>query len=82
MPYEFSEWDDEPEPQAGSSRLGGPPGKSIGIGVLDPPGPPSKPGLPRVWLTGFSKRMLTAFVLAVLALGIVALVYFWLYTRF
>ncbi len=77
MSYEFAEWDDEPEAQAGSSRAGGPPRKSVGIGVLDPPGPPSKPGLPSVWHPRFSNRIFVALILAVLVLGIGAIVYFW-----
>jgi hypothetical protein len=38
MPYEFAEYPVEPEPQPASSRGGRPPHKSIGVGVLDPPG--------------------------------------------
>jgi hypothetical protein len=43
MPYSFTEWDQEPEPQASSARGGSPPRKSTLIGVLDPPTPPKKP---------------------------------------
>jgi hypothetical protein len=39
MPYEFQGWEEELEPLAASARMGGPPRKSIGVGVLDPPGP-------------------------------------------
>lgn len=35
MAYEFSEHDPELEPQASSARLGGPPRKFTGIGILD-----------------------------------------------
>lgn len=43
MPYEFTEWEHEPEAQASSHRSGIPPRKSTGAGVLDPPVPPKKP---------------------------------------
>ena len=36
MSYEFIEGDDELQPQAGSSRTGGPPRKSTLVGVLSP----------------------------------------------
>jgi hypothetical protein len=42
MPYEFTEWEHEPEPEASSSRTGGPPRKVTGIGILDPPSPPKR----------------------------------------
>ena len=42
MPYEFTEWEQEPEPQASSSRAGGPPRKITGVGILDPPVPPKR----------------------------------------
>jgi|tagenome__1003787_1003787.scaffolds.fasta_scaffold20962926_3 hypothetical protein len=44
MPYEFSEWDDEPETQTSSSRGGGPPRKITGVGLLDSAVPPKKQG--------------------------------------
>jgi hypothetical protein len=43
MPYEFTECEQEPEARPSSRRTGGPPRKSSGIGVLDPPVPPKKP---------------------------------------
>jgi hypothetical protein len=43
MPYRFTEWEQDPEPQASSARTGGPPRKSTTIGVLDPPIPPRRP---------------------------------------
>ena len=48
MAYEHTEWEHEPEPQASSSRSGGPPRKTVGTGVLDPPLPPTSrtPHLP------------------------------------
>jgi hypothetical protein len=42
MPHQHSEFDREPEPEPSSSRTGGPPHKSTGIGIVDPPPPPSK----------------------------------------
>jgi hypothetical protein len=42
MPYEFTEWEPEPEPVASSNRSGGPPRKVTGVGVLDPPVPPKR----------------------------------------
>lgn len=43
MPYEFKRREEDPEPEAGGSRLGGPPHKHTAAGVLDPPVPPRKP---------------------------------------
>jgi hypothetical protein len=43
VPYQFAEYDGEFEPQASASRTGGPPQKRTGIGVLDPPFPPTRP---------------------------------------
>ena len=44
MPYEFNEWEQEPETQAFSSRGGGPPRKITGVGILDPSVPPTRQG--------------------------------------
>jgi hypothetical protein len=46
MPYEFRRHEEELEPEAGGSRLGGPPHKHTAAGVLDPPVPPRKPPSP------------------------------------
>jgi hypothetical protein len=81
MPYEFAEWDEEPEAQAGSRRSGGPPRKSAGIGVLDPPGPPSKHGSPFVSLPRFSSRILAALILVALLLSLSALVRYWFFPQ-
>ncbi len=43
MPYEFTEFEYEPEAHASSSRGGRPPGKWTTAGVLDPLVPPGKP---------------------------------------
>ncbi|HEY2819814.1 MAG TPA: hypothetical protein VGJ06_02130 [Candidatus Acidoferrum sp.] len=81
MPYEFAEYDDEPEAQAGSRRAGGPPRQSIGIGVIDPPGPPSKQCFPSLGLPGFASRIFAAVILVALAVAIGALVHFWFFPR-
>jgi hypothetical protein len=47
MPYEFNEWEHEPETQTSSSRGGGPPRKITGVGLLDPTVPPKRQWL---WL--------------------------------
>jgi hypothetical protein len=39
MPYEFTEFDYEPETQASSAHGGKPPSKLTATGVLDPPAP-------------------------------------------
>jgi len=44
MPYEFSEWEHEPETQTSSSRRGGPPRKATGVGLLDQAVPPKRQG--------------------------------------
>jgi hypothetical protein len=71
MPYEFTEWEQEPEPQPSSARSGNPPRKHAGIGILDPPGPPKRwPGaIPWSSLS----RGLALLILVGLALGIVLL---------
>jgi hypothetical protein len=79
MHYEFAEYDDEPEAQAGSRRAGGPPRQSIGIGVIDPPGPPRKHGFPSLGLPGFASRIFAALILVALAVVIGALVRFWFF---
>ncbi|HUE42826.1 MAG TPA: hypothetical protein VMP12_04640 [Candidatus Sulfotelmatobacter sp.] len=81
MPYEFAEWDDEPEAQAGSSRAGGPPRKSVGSGVMDPPGPPSTHGASSLGLPGFASRVFAALILAALAIAVSAIVHFWFFPR-
>jgi hypothetical protein len=45
MPHEFTEYEDEPEPQS-SSAHGGSPGQLTGAGILDPPVPPRRPRRP------------------------------------
>jgi hypothetical protein len=72
MPYEFREWEHEPETQTSSARIGGPPRKATGIGVLDPPGPPKRPFGPLAALpSSFLLRLFAGLLLA--AVGIVLL---------
>jgi hypothetical protein len=72
VPYEFREWEHEPEPQPSSAHIGGPPRKAVGIGVLDPPGPPKRPFGPLAALpSSFLFRVLAGLILA--AAGILLL---------
>jgi hypothetical protein len=64
MPYEFTDREYEPEPQASSSRGGIPPRKITGVGVLEPSVPPKKrPGpltpIPASWI----KRAIAVIIL-------------------
>ena len=74
MPYGFTEWEDGPEAQASSSRSGEPPRKRIGIGILDPPGPPTRqpeafPAIPSSsLLRGFAALLLLALLVGMLVL--------------
>jgi hypothetical protein len=43
MPYDFAENENELDPLAAAARGGGPPRKSTGIDVVDPPIPPKRP---------------------------------------
>jgi hypothetical protein len=43
LPYDFSEYESELEPQPSSARGSGPRRKFAGIGVLEPPRPPKRP---------------------------------------
>jgi hypothetical protein len=76
MPYEFRQWEEELEPQPSSARLGGPPRKLTGIGVLDPPGPPKRPPGPLAALpASFLTRLLAGLILAGLGLFILFLLF-------
>jgi hypothetical protein len=68
MPYEFTEWEQELEPEASSRRAGGPPRKSTGIGVLDPPVPPKKP---LGFIPGIPASLLLRILAGVLLIAIV-----------
>jgi hypothetical protein len=76
MPYEFREWEKEPEPLASSARRGGPPLKWAGIGVLDPPGSPKKtPGPLAALPAAFFTRLFAGIILAGLVLFILFLLF-------
>ena len=67
MPYDFAEYEPEPEAQA-SGRFSGPPSKFTGIGVLDPPVPPKRPPGPiPAAPTSLLWRIAAAVILAALA---------------
>ena len=71
MPYEFAENEYELDPQASSTRGGGPPHKRTGIGVLDPPFPPKRlPGPIPAAPTSLFWLMAAALLLAGLAAAI------------
>jgi hypothetical protein len=64
MPYEFTDREYEPEPQASSSRGAIPPRKITGVGVLDPPVPPKKqPGPLTPIPASLLKRVLAVIIL-------------------
>ena len=69
MPYEFTEWEQEPEAQPSSGRTGGPPRKSTGVGVLGPPVPPKKPVGP---IPGIPASLLLRIVAGTLLLAMIA----------
>ena len=76
MPYEFADYDDELEPQAASARGGGPPRKHTGIGVLDPPSPPTRPPGPVPSApTSLRFRILAGVILLGLAAAILYLLF-------
>jgi hypothetical protein len=68
MAYEYTEWDQQPEPEASSSRGGGPPRKNTGIGILDPPLPPTSRN-PRFAATPFLGRIIALVILIVMAVA-------------
>jgi len=78
MPHAFTPREEEPQPETGGSRLGGPPHKSTAAGILDPPVPPRRPvkglgpipSLPRPVI-----RVLAILILLGFAAGVIA--YFW-----
>ncbi len=77
MPYEYAEWEEEPEPQASSSRGGVPPRKLTGVSVLDPPGPPKRsPGPLAALPVSFLLRVIAGLILAGLGLTALFLVFF------
>jgi hypothetical protein len=65
MAYEFTEWEQEPEPQPSSGNSVIPPGKYTGVGVLDPPVPPKKaPSLLRI----LAALVLLGFVVSIVSM--------------
>ena len=76
MPYEFTEWDEAPEPQSSSARSTDPPRKRTGIGILDPPEPPRTPlgPIPAIPWSSLS-RGFALLVLVAIALGILVLLF-------
>jgi hypothetical protein len=74
MPYEFAENEFELEPASSSSRSGGPPRKSTGVGFLDPPMPPKRPPGPiPATPSSLFFRILGAVILTALVAGILFL---------
>ena len=69
MPYEFSEWEHEPETQTSSSRGGGPPQKITGVGLLDPAVPPKRQGPVFPISTTMFLRIFAAIVLVGMLVG-------------
>ena len=70
MPYEFTEWEQEPDPQASFSRSGSPPRKHAGIGFVDPPEPPKN--IPWSALSrGFALMILLGFIVGVVLMTVV-----------
>lgn len=70
MPYESTEWEHEPEPQASSSRGGIPPRKITGVGVLDPPVPPKRRPGPLLPIPASTlKRIFAAIILIGIVIG-------------
>jgi hypothetical protein len=63
--YDFAENEYELDPLASSARGGGPPRKSAGIDVIDPPFPPKRPPgpLPAIPFSSFI-RILAGLILA------------------
>jgi hypothetical protein len=74
MPYEFTEYEDELEPDAAGSRRGSPPRKHSAAGVLDPPIPPRKPlsPIPSIPISALVKILA---VLILLGIGVAAFLY-------
>jgi hypothetical protein len=66
MPYEFNEWEHEPQTQTSSSRGGGPPRKITGVGLLDPTVPLKRQGP----LLPISAAMLMRIFAAIILVGL------------
>jgi len=70
MPYEFNEWEHEPETQTSSARGGGPPRKMTGVGLLDPTVPPKRQGPLLPISAAMLMRIFAAIILVGLLVGI------------
>jgi len=74
VPYEFTEYEPELEPQSSAARSGGPPRKHTAAGILDPPVPPKRPPGPlasipaKWWLRAFCGLILAVFIVALFLL--------------
>lgn len=78
MPYEFAENEFELEPAPSSGRSSGPPRKSTGIGILDPPAPPKRPPGP---IPAESASLFLRVLGGILLLGLTAGILFLLLAR-
>src|SRR6266850_1487871 len=78
MPYDFSEYEPELEPQASSARGSGPPRKFTSIGVLDPPRPPKRPLGP---IPSAPTSLLWRIAAALLLAGLAPMTFFLLFAR-
>jgi hypothetical protein len=75
MPYEFAPHEEDLEPEAGGSRLGGPPRKHTAAGILDPPVPPRKSPRPTPAIPRPAIRIVAILILVGIAAAMI--VYFW-----
>jgi hypothetical protein len=76
VPHDFGAYDPEPEPQSSSSRFGGPPRKSTGIGVIDPPVPPKRPPGP---IPAAPTSLVWRVAAALLLAGLAVMTFVWLF---
>jgi hypothetical protein len=69
VPYDFAENEDELDPLASAACGGGPPRKSTGVDIVDPPTPPKRPPgpIPATPSSPFF-RILAGLILAAIAL--------------
>ena len=68
MPYEFTEWEQEPEPKESSGRSAIPPRTIIGVGVLDAPVPSKK--TPSVLLRILAALVLVVFIVLIVVMSL------------